>query len=74
MAALAAARTRVSRLAPTGVQGSCVRGKPAPGSRSWPGDGGPQISRGTGFRETPGGTSAPVFVPDAPGRIGVPSP
>jgi hypothetical protein len=34
----------------------------------------PQISRDTGYRGTPGGTSAAAFVPDAPGRIGVPSP
>ena len=38
------------------------------------GDARPQISRDTGYRETPGGTSAPAFLPDAPRRIGVPSP
>jgi hypothetical protein len=32
-----------------------------------------QISRATGCRDTPGGTSAAAFVPDAPGRIDVPS-
>ena len=34
----------------------------------------PQISPDTQYRESPGGTSAATFVPDAPGRIGVPSP
>jgi len=34
----------------------------------------PQISRDTGYRDTPGGTSAAAFVPDVPERIGVPSP
>ena len=33
-----------------------------------------QISRDNRYRETPGGTSAAAFLPDAPGRIGVPSP
>lgn len=34
----------------------------------------PQISRDTGRCETPGGASGAAFVPDAPERIGVPSP
>jgi hypothetical protein len=33
-----------------------------------------KISRNTGYRDTPGETSAAAFVPDVPGRIGVPSP
>jgi len=37
-------------------------------------DGRPQISRDMRYRETPGGTSARAFLPDVPGRIGVPSP
>ena len=37
-------------------------------------DGRPQISRGMRYRETPGGTAGAAFLPDAPGRIGVPSP
>ena len=37
-------------------------------------DGRPQISRDMRYRETSGGTAGAAFLPDAPGRIGVPSP
>jgi hypothetical protein len=74
LAALAAGRTRVSRLTPY----RCARALPAGQADSrlpLPADDArPQISRDTGCRGTPCGTSAAVFVPDAPGRIGVPSP
>ena len=64
----------VSRLTPyrcAGVQHAGQAGSRLPLSAE---DARPQISRDTGSREMPGGTSAAAFVPDAPGRIGVPSP
>jgi hypothetical protein len=51
-----------------------MRAKPAPSSTLPAEDARPQISRDTGYREMPGGTSATVVVPDVLGRIGVPSP
>jgi hypothetical protein len=51
-----------------------MQGKSAPGLPLPAEDARPQISRGTGVRETPGGTSTAAFVPDVPEQTGVPSP
>jgi hypothetical protein len=57
----------------TAVQGpACGANRlPPPTARR---DARPQISRDMRYRETPGSTSARAFLPDVPGRIGVPSP
>ena len=44
-----------------------MRGKPAPGSRSPPRMGARRSAAIYRYSETPGGTSAAAFVPDAPG-------
>jgi len=73
LAALAGSRASESRLTLTAGQGpACgVSRLPVPLTAEVRC---PQISRDNRYRERPGGASAAAFVPDAPERIGVPSP